>query len=159
VLPCSPWHRACNPPGNAPVLPRALRHCARHPPGKGSGVATWPKAPSPSPRRRGLRSCHVPRGSRPTSYAGRLWRRHVTEAPGPPSGRAPVSPRVLWLQTHLLVWEGSGASMCPVALSPWVCPCILKTPNIRPIMASPGRRCRQRIKCVCDRSYAVYGRY
>jgi hypothetical protein len=40
----------------------------------------------------------------------------VTEAPRPPSGRASVSPRVMWLQTRLLVQEGFGAVTCPVAL-------------------------------------------
>jgi hypothetical protein len=141
------------------VSPRALRRRARHPPGKGSGVATCPEAPSPSPGRRGLQSSHMPRGSRPTPCTGRLWRRHVTEAPGPPPGMAPISPRVMWLQTRLLVREGSGAATCPVALNPRASPCVPKTPNIRLIMASPGTRCRQRFKCVCDRSYATYGRH
>jgi hypothetical protein len=141
----------------APVSPRVSRHPARHLPGKGSGVATCPEAPSPSPSRRGLWSRHVPHGSRPAPFAGRLWCRHVTEASGPPPGRGPVSPRVLWLQTRLLVREGSGAATCPMALGPRACPCVHKTPDIRLIMASPGTRCRQRIKYVCDSSYAVYG--
>jgi hypothetical protein len=86
---------------------------------KGSRVATWPEAPSLSPSRRGLWSRHVPHGSRPTPCAGRLRRRHVTEALGPPLGRAPVSPHVLWLQTLLLVREGSRAAMCPMDLDLW----------------------------------------
>jgi hypothetical protein len=135
------------------------RHRVRHPSGKGSGVATCLEAPSPSPRRRGLQSHHVPRGSRPAPYAGRLWCRHVIEAPGSPPRRAPVSPRVLWLQTHLLVWEDSGATTCPVALSPRAFPCVPKTPDIRLIMVSPGAQCSQRIKCVCDRPYAAYDWY
>jgi hypothetical protein len=141
------------------VSPRAPRHRACYPPGKGSGVATCPEVPSPSPSRRGLWSHHVPRGSRPTPCAGRLWRHHMSEAPEPPSGRTLVSPHVMWLQTHLLVQEGSGATTCPVALSPRVCPCVPKTPDIRLIMASPGTRCRQHMKCVCDRPYATYGRH
>jgi hypothetical protein len=79
----------------------------------------------------------MPRGSKPAPCAGRLWRRHVTEAPGPPPGRAPVPPRVLWLQTRLLVREGSGATTCLVALVPRAYPCVPKTPDIRPIIASP----------------------
>jgi hypothetical protein len=142
------------------VSPRAPWHRARHPSGKGSSVTTCPEAPctpitrkglqycrmpealSPSPGRRGLRSHHVPRGSRPAPYAERLWRRHMTEAPGPLPSRAPVSPCVMRLQNRLLMREGSGAAMCPMALGPRACPCVLKMPDIRLIMASPGTRCR-----------------
>jgi hypothetical protein len=141
----------------APVSPRASRHRARHPPGKGFGVVTCPETPSPSPGRRGLWSRHVSHGFRPAPYAVRLWRRHVTEASGPPPGRAPVSSHVLWLQTRLLMREGSGAATCPVALGPRACPCIPKTPDFRLIMTSSGTRCRQRIKCVCDKPYAARG--
>jgi hypothetical protein len=66
--------------------PRASRHRARHPPGKGSGVATCPEAPSPSPSRKGLRCCHVPRGTEP-----------VTQ-----QERALESPRASRLQAHPL---------------------------------------------------------
>jgi hypothetical protein len=141
------------------VLPCALRHQARHTTGKGSGVATGPEAPSPSPDRRGLRSHHVPCGSKPTPCTGRLWHCHMTDTPGPPPGRAPVSPCVLCLQTCLLVREGSGAITCPVAVSPRACPCVPKMPDNGLIMASPRTRCRQRIKCVCDRPYTVYDRH
>jgi hypothetical protein len=79
------------------VSPRAPCHKACHSLGVGFGVATCPEAPSPSPDRRRLQSRHVPRGSWPAPCVGRLWRRHVTEAPGPLLGRAPVPPRVLWL--------------------------------------------------------------
>jgi hypothetical protein len=143
----------------APVSPRAPRHQSRHPLGKCSGVAMCPEAPSPSPDRRGLWSRNVPHGSRPALCAGRLWHRHVTEVPGPPLDRAPISPRVIWLQTRILVWEGSGAATCPVTLGPRACPCVFKTPDIRLIMASPGTRCRQRIKYVCDRPYTAYDRH
>jgi hypothetical protein len=141
------------------VSPRAPGHHARHPLGKGSSVVTCPEAPSPSPGRRGLQSHHVPYGSRPAPCARRLWRRHVTEASGPPPDRASVSPRVLWLQTHLLVQEDSRAATCPVALGLRACPCIPKMPEIRPIMVSSGTRCRQRIKCVCGRSNTAYDRH
>jgi hypothetical protein len=138
------------------MSPRDPRHRACHPLGKGFGVATWPKAPSPSLDRRGPQSRHVTHGSSPAPCVGRLRHRHVTKAPGPPPGRALISPCVLWLQTRLLVREGSGATTCPVAHSPRACPCIPKTLDIRLIMAPPGTRCRQRIKCVCDRPYAAY---
>jgi hypothetical protein len=92
------------------MSPRALRHRARHPPGRGFGVTTCPEAPIPSPGRRGLRNRHVPRGFRPAPCTGRLWRHHMSEAPRPPPGRAPILPHVLWLQTRLLVWEGSRAA-------------------------------------------------
>jgi hypothetical protein len=143
----------------APVPTHALRHHAHHSLGVGSGVATCPEAPSPSLGRRRLRSRHMPHGSRPAPCVGRLWRRHVTEAPGPPPGRAPVPARVLWLQTLLLVREGFGAVTCSVALGPRAYRCVPKTPDIRPIMAPLGTRCRQRIKCVCDRPYAAYDRH
>jgi hypothetical protein len=48
----------------APVSPRAPWHRAHHPSGKGSGVATCPKAPCAPLIRKGLQSRHVPRGSR-----------------------------------------------------------------------------------------------
>jgi hypothetical protein len=83
----------------------------------------------------------------------------VTEAPGPPPGRAPLPARVLRLQTHLLVQEGSGATTFLVALGPQAYPCIPKMPGIKPIMASPGTRCRLCIKCVCDRPYVAYGKH
>jgi hypothetical protein len=98
------------------VSTRALWHRACHPLGKGTSVATCPEAPCAPLTRRGLRCCHVLRGTEPVTYAGRLWRRHVAEAPGPPPGRTPVPARVLWLQTRLLVQEGSGVTTCPVAL-------------------------------------------
>jgi hypothetical protein len=132
------------------MSPRAPKHQVRHPPEKGSGVATWPKAQSLSLGRKGLRSRHAPHGSRPAPCAGRLRHHNVTEAPGLPPGRAPISPRVQWLQTCLLVREGTGDATCPVALSPRVCLCVPKMPNIRLIMASSRTWCRQRIKCVCD---------
>jgi hypothetical protein len=71
--------------------------------------------------------------------------------------------------------QGSGIATCPVAPDtpsgaeglqsrhvpsgpqPQACPCIPKMPDIRLIVASPDMRCRQRIKCVCDRPYAAYG--
>jgi hypothetical protein len=143
----------------ASMSPHAPRHCARHPPGKGSGVATCSEAPSPSPGRSGLQSHNVPHGSTPAPCAGRLWRRHKTEAPGTPPDRVPVSPCVMWLQTRLLVREGSGATTCPMALGPRACPYDPKTPDIRLIMASPDTRCKQRIKYVCDRPYTAYDRH
>jgi hypothetical protein len=82
---------------------------------------------------------------------------HVTEALGPSPNRAPVSPCVMWLQTRLLVREGSGAATCPVALGPRACPGVPKMPDIRLIIASVGTRCRQHIKCVYDRPYVAYG--
>jgi hypothetical protein len=84
----------------------------------------------------------MPRGSRPAPCSGKLWHHQVTEAPGPPPGRATVPACVMWLQTRLLVREGSGAITCLVALGPRVYLCIPKMPDIRPIMASLGTRCK-----------------
>jgi hypothetical protein len=125
----------------ASVSPCALRHRARHSLEEGFGVVTCPEAPSPSLGRRRLHSCHVPRGSRPAPCAGRLWRYRVAEAPGPTPGRAQVTACVLWLQTRLMVREGSGAATCPVALGSRMYPCVPKTFDIRPIMASLGTWC------------------
>jgi hypothetical protein len=91
-------HATCQE--RALVSPRAPWHRARHPPGRGFGVATCPEAPSAPPVRKGLRCHHMargtePRGSWPTPCEGRLRRHHVTETPGPPFGRTPVSPRVM----------------------------------------------------------------
>jgi hypothetical protein len=141
------------------VSSRVIWCRARHPPGEGSDVATCPKAPSPSPDRRRLKSHHVPRGSRSPPYTGRLWRCHMTEESRPRLDRAPVPPCVMWLQTHLLVLEGSRATMCPVALDPRAYPCVRKMSDIRPMMASTCTRYRQRIKCICDRPYATYGKH
>jgi hypothetical protein len=74
---------------------------ARRPVGKGSGVVMCPTAPNPPPSEGGLWCLYVP---------------HVT-GPATQQGRAPVSPRVLRLQTHLPVREGSSVITCPVALS------------------------------------------
>jgi hypothetical protein len=159
MSPCAPWHRA------------------RHPPGKGSGIATCPEAPCTPLARKGLWCCHVPRGIETVTRQERAlespcasWLQarplcrmalasHVTEALGPPPGRAPISPHVLWLQTHPLVREGSRAATCLVVVGPQACPCVPKMLDIRLIMASPSTRCRQRIKCVCDRPYAAYDRH
>jgi hypothetical protein len=81
-----------------------------------------PEALSPSPDRRGLQSHHISHGYMLVPYTGRLWCHHVTEALGPLPNRAPVMPHVLWLQTHFLIWEGSGAATCPMALGLWGVP-------------------------------------
>jgi hypothetical protein len=62
-------HATCQE--RAPVSSCALRHIARHPPGKGSGVATCPDAPSASPTRKVLWCCHVPRGIEPITQQER----------------------------------------------------------------------------------------
>jgi hypothetical protein len=151
MSPCAPWHRACHPPGKGSCVAMCLEAPCAPLARRGPRCYHVPQGTEPIPGRRRLRSHHTPHGSRPAPYAGRLERRHVTKAPGPPPDRAPVPRRVLWLQTCFLVCEGSGAAMCRVALGPWVYPSIPKTLDIRPIMASLGTRCRQRIKCICDR--------
>jgi hypothetical protein len=69
----------------APVSPRVLRHRARHASGEGSGVATCPEAPSPSPDRRRLQSRHVPHGYRLAPAQGgsgiATWPRHQDHRP------------------------------------------------------------------------------
>jgi hypothetical protein len=98
--PHAPWHRACHPPGKGSGVTTCLEAPSAPPTRKGLWCCHVPRGTqhqSPSLGRRGLQSRHVPHGSRPAPCAGRLWRRHVTEAPRPPPGRAPISPRVLWL--------------------------------------------------------------
>jgi hypothetical protein len=159
VSPCAPWHKARHPSGKGSSVAMCPEAPCAPPVRKGLRCCHVPEAPSPSPNRRGLRSRHVPHGSRPAPYAGRIWCRHVIETPRPPPGRAPVSPRVLRLQTRLLMREGSGAATCLVALGPRACLCVPKMPDIRRIMASPSTQCRQCIKCVHDRSYVAYDRH
>jgi hypothetical protein len=79
------------------MLLRAPTHRVRHPPGEGSGVATCPEAPSPSPGRGRLRSCHMPCGSRP-----------APAQEGSPSDQ----------DTRTIVWQGFGTTTCPVAPDP-----------------------------------------
>jgi hypothetical protein len=147
----APWLQTRSWCQMALAPPRVPGNRARYLLEQGFGVATCPMAQSAPPARKGfwcrhvaeapctppvrrrLRSRHVPRGSRPTLCSGRLCRHHMTEALGSPSDRALVLPRVLWLQTRLLVREGSGAATYP---------CVPKTSDIRPIMDSPGTRCR-----------------
>jgi hypothetical protein len=68
------------------VSPRAPWHKAHHPPGKGFDVTTCPEAPCAPPSRKGLRCCHVPRGTEPITH----------------QERASESPRALRLQVHPL---------------------------------------------------------
>jgi hypothetical protein len=125
----------CSRCQRALALPRAPWHRARHLPDEGSDVTTCPTAPnpppgtegsdvttcleglSPPPGRGALRSRHVSHDSRTVPCTGRLWHSHKYKTLGPPPSRAPVSPRVLWLQTHLPMRECFGAATCPVALS------------------------------------------
>jgi hypothetical protein len=90
-VPTGQTHSRCQ---RALASPRAPWHRACHPIGKGFDVTTRPAAPDPPPG------------------VGRLWRHHVPHAIGlaTPQGRDPVSPHVLWLQTHLPVWEGSATA-------------------------------------------------
>jgi hypothetical protein len=118
ALPRAPWHWACHQLGEGSGVATCPTALNPPPSTEGSGVATYPMAPNPPPGRGGLQSHHVSCGSRPVPYVGRLWRHHMFRALGPPLGRAPASPCVLWLQTCLLVREGSGAATCTVALSP-----------------------------------------
>jgi hypothetical protein len=54
-------------------------------------------------------------------------------------GRALASPHALWLSASE------------------VCSCVPKVLDIRLIMASLGMWSRQRIKCIQDKSYVMYG--
>jgi hypothetical protein len=105
----------------ATMLSRALWHKTCHLSKKGFNVAMCPEAPNLSPGRR------------------KLWNHHMSPGPRP----APAQ-------------EGSNVATCPVSLDlppdtrglrsrhvfsgsrPPTYPCILKTLDIRPIMASPG---------------------
>jgi hypothetical protein len=77
-------HATCQK--RAPVSPCAPWHRASHPPGKGSGVARCLEAPCMPPARKGLRCCHVPRGTEPIT-----WKERALE-----------SPCASWLQAHPL---------------------------------------------------------
>jgi hypothetical protein len=77
-----------------------------------------PTAPASAPSREGLRSHHVSRGSRPTSWCERPLASPCATELTARYGRAPVSPHLPRLQTRLLVREGSVITTCPVWLGP-----------------------------------------
>jgi hypothetical protein len=117
----------------------ATCHRAHRPTGKGSGVTTCPMTPDLPPSVGGLRRCHMPPG--PPSCREGLQCCHVSCSSRPASrcGWALASPRAPWLSASE------------------ACLCVPKAPDIRLIMASPATQSRHRIKCVQDKSYAVYG--
>jgi hypothetical protein len=159
--------------GRALASPRASWHRARHLTGKGFGVTTCPAAPHPllvwegsdvttcgRARRPAGKDSIVtmcPAAPYPPPGTGGLWRHHVR--PDPPPGRERLHYRHM---SH----DSRPASRCERALAsshaPWLsaletCPCIPKAHNVRLIMATPGIRSRQRIKCVQDKAYMTYG--
>jgi hypothetical protein len=106
------------PPARQALQCHHVSRASRPAPGtEGSDVTMCPIALGPPFGKGGLRSHRMSHGSRPVLCVKRLWHRHVSEAPGPPSDRALVSPCVMWLRTRLPVREGFGASTCPMALS------------------------------------------
>jgi hypothetical protein len=147
----APWHRGRHPTGKGfgvatcptaidPLLVRegssvATCSLARHPAGKGSGVATTPDLP---PGTGGLWGRHVRLG--PSPHREGLRCRHVFRGSRPASrcGRALASSRA------------------PRPLAQETCPCVPKAPDIWLIMASPGTRSRQCIKCVQDKPNVAY---
>jgi hypothetical protein len=172
----APRLQICSLCQEALALPRVRRHRARHPPGKGPGVTTCPEAPCVPLTKRGLQCCHVPRGIEPITRQEKAPESpHASWLQARPLHRkALASPRDRGLGTTAPQGfgtdtcpaapdpppgaEGSGATTCLVALGPRAYPCVPKTSDIMPIMASPGMRCRQRIKYVSDRPYTAYGR-
>jgi hypothetical protein len=97
------------------------RHVSRgsSPPPSARGLWRCHMPPGPPPDREGLRCRHVSHGSRLTSQCERALASSRAPYHQPPTrqGRAPVSPCVLRLQTHLPVRESSGVVTCPMALS------------------------------------------
>jgi hypothetical protein len=156
MLPCVPWHRA------------------HHPPGRSSDVTTCPEALSTPLVEKGLRSCHVARGTKPITQQERALEspRASRLQAHPLRGKAQPSPRDRGTRTTAS--QGSGISTCPMAPDPppgagglqsrhvpdgprpLVCPCVLKMPDITLIMASPDTWCMHNIKYACDRLYAAY---
>jgi hypothetical protein len=98
VSSCAPWHRA------------------RHPPGKGSGVAMCPESPCAPPTRKGLQCCHVPRGTEPITWQERaLESPHASQLQARPLHRkALASPHYRGNRTTAR--QGSGIATCPMTL-------------------------------------------
>jgi hypothetical protein len=105
----------------------------------GSGVTTCPTALDPPPGAEGLWRSHVRPGPPPSREGLRCHHMSRSSRPASRYGRALASPRAPWLSASE------------------ACPCVPKAPDIRLIMASPGTRSRQRIKCVQDKPYTAYG--
>jgi hypothetical protein len=83
-------------------LSQVLRHQTLHPAREGSGVATCPVTPGPSPGEGGLWCHHVSHSFRPTSRCG----------------RALASWQVPWHRTHLPTGEGSSVATRPMPPGP-----------------------------------------
>jgi hypothetical protein len=115
-------------------------HQARYPAGKGSSVTMCPTAPDPPPSTGGLWCHHVAHGTEPTTQ----------------QGRAPVSPRVLWLWTCPRCERAQPSPHAPWLSASEVSSCVPKKPDIRHIMASPDTRSKQHIKYVEDKPCTVY---
>jgi hypothetical protein len=138
VSSCAPWHRVRHPEGKGSGVTMCCEASCAPPARKGLRCCHVTEAPSPSPGRRGLQSHHVPRGSRLT----------------PLRRKALASLRDRGTRTT--AWQGSSIATCPEAPEPSpgagglrshhvpsgsrprACPCVLKMPDIRLIMASPG---------------------
>jgi hypothetical protein len=125
-------------PRRAPASPCVPWFQTQLPVREGSGVAMCVVAPGPPPGRGGLWCHHVSRGSRPVSRCG----------------RALTSPHATWHSTcYGQQAKGKYSTDLLTRLDPpafEACPCILKTPDIRLIMTSPGTQSRRRIKCIQD---------
>jgi hypothetical protein len=156
VSPRAPWHRAHHPPGKGSGVTTCPRHRVRHPPGKVSGVATCSKHRTRHPTGEGSRVTTC------LTTPGRPMRRKALTLPRD-RGTRTTAPQGSGITTcHVAPDTPSGAEglqsrHVPSGPQPRACPCIPKMPDIRLIVASPDMRCRQRIKCICDMSYAVYG--
>jgi hypothetical protein len=156
--PCAPWHRA------------------RHPTGKSSTITTCPVTADPSSIVGGLLRRHVPRATGPATLHGRASvsphvPRHQTRLLVWECSGVVMCPMALGLlpgreelRCHHMSCGSRPTSRCGRALAspraPWLsaseaCPCVPKASDIRLIIASPGTRSRQRIKCVQNKVYVT----
>jgi hypothetical protein len=127
--------------------------CDSRPTPSAGGLCRCHVQSGPPPGRKGLR-CH--HDSRPTSRYRRALGSPHPARPIAPQGRPPLSPRVPWLQTRLRCGRALASSHAPWLSAHEVCPCVPKVPGVRLIMASPGMRSRQRIKCIQDKPNISY---
>jgi hypothetical protein len=125
--------------GRALASPRVTRPATRQ--GRAPVLPCVPRLQTHLPvwKSSGVATCPMPPGLPPDRKALRCRHMSCGSRLASQCGRALASSCASWL------------------LASEACSCIPKVPDIRLIMASPGTQSRQRMKCVQNKPYAMYG--